>query len=188
MILKKTVFFLLLFVVAATDINGQNEVTKADVITCAQKYEKYVLKKQGQINFWYEKLIFKGAKNKGYDDFSISLIPASYNFFKCKKGKLKKTLNNVCEGNKKDLKYINNVISIFDGKEKKDKNVLNKILHEQHVNSLTLSKNINKSLLMENPKEFKKLINQGKVKLEEYYHFVALNLLITYLLELKNSI
>ena len=188
MTLKKTVFFLLLFVVAAADINGQNKVTKMNIINHTQNYQKDVFKKLGQINFWAEWIIFKGAKRNGYDNFSISLIPASYNFFKCKKGKLKKTLDKVCEGSEQDLKYINKVISIFDEKEKKDKNVLNRILHEQHVRKLTLSKKINKSLLMENPKEFKKFVDQGKVKLEEYYHFVALNLLITYLLELKNSI
>ena len=192
MVLKKTVFFILLLAVTATDINGQKKVTKEDMQQYESRYKDYVLSTQSRINRWHSKIINFGAKKRGYDPYSIRLIPIVYLFCTDKEKRMKDALNEVFNGNEIDLKYVNCGISKFheQGKNNKNflKNFLAKMLHEMHVNSLSLSDKDKKTLL-NNPELFKKRVDQGKVNIEEYYRAVSLNLFIQFWFEkVKNSI
>ncbi len=182
MIVKKINFLFLSFIVSfsvgSMKVNGQNEITKADIKKYAKEYKKYVLNHQKNINRWYEWFIVLGAKRRRYNEFSIRLIPIAYKFFKDKENQLKKALDAVCAGDEKDLEYINKAI---DKQRNKDKNALTKILHEMHVNSLTLSNELNRESLLGNAEFFKKQIHQGNINEEEYDRVFALNTIITLL-------
>ena len=190
MMIKKINFLFLSFIVVTSvrsmEINGKNEVTKKDIKQYQNEYKKYVLNHQKNINRWYEWFIILGAKRRKYNKFSRRLIPIAYKFFKDKENRLNNALDEVCCGNDKDIEYINDAI---DKQGNKDKNALTKILHEMHVNSLTLPKNVKKNFLLSNPELFKKLIDQGKINIEEYYRAIALNLFIQFWCEkIKKSI
>ncbi len=186
MVLKKTVLFLLLFAVSVAEINGKNEVTKKDIKKYKKEYKEYVYEQQGNIIYTPEKFIVWGARYyMKLNEFSISLILVSYKFFK-EESQLKKTLDEVCVGDEKDLEYINDVIGEYDKQGKDDKDLLIRISHKKHVNSLTLSEKINKESLFNNPKLFKRFVDQEKINPEQYRHAVALNLLIQFIVDNRN--
>ncbi len=183
MVLKKTVFFLLIFAVAVVEINGQNEVTKNDISQHKKEYKKYVFGHQKSINTLPKWVIKAGARAKGYDKFSVKCIPIVYKFYKNKEKELENILNEFCNGDEQDLTYINDALDVYNKKKIRNKNVLTKILHRKHVHSLTLSKDIDKEFLVQRPDEFKKLIDKEEVKTNEYNHAIARNMFLTYLLD-----
>lgn len=195
MIVKKTNSLFLSFIVAfsvwSMQVNGsrKEEVTKDVIGQYQNEYKKYVLGHQKDINRWYEYFIMLGAKRRGYNKFSRKCIRIVYTFFKDEENQLKKVLGAVCTGDEQDLEYINDVLNVFNEKAIRNKNVLTRILHRKHVYSLTLSEDIDKEFLVQNPEALKKLIDQGKINLKEYYRAVALNLFIQFWLEtIKKSI
>lgn len=165
----------------------KGEVTKEIIQKHKDDFVDYVLSIQKTVIMTPNWAIKVGAWGVGYNSYSLKLIPISYDFFRNKKKKITKEVNRViCDNLKEeDLEYINDGIDKYNKKDKKDKNTLPFILHIKHVQSLTLPKGVTKQSLIDDPELLVGLINNGKIKRNEYKHAMVLNLLIRFLKEKK---
>lgn len=176
------IFVSLLVVMSAWSMNYKYEVTKQLVLRHKDEYVSYVLSMRKRVKYTPSCFIKIGAMAQKYDEFSISCIPVSYNFFKNNENKLTKELKLViCDSMKeKDLKYINDGINKHNKQGKNDKNKLSHILHVKHVKELTLPSGVAAQALIDNPVLLVDLINKGKIDSNEYGRVMTLNLFIQF--------
>jgi hypothetical protein len=161
-------------------------ITKVIIEQEHQRFSDYVFSMRRQVNYCAETILFKGAKFRGYNDFSCKCIPISYGFFAHDEYMLKRILRNISVD-----RYVNYICVIVDRylhELPRDKNSLSRILHEEHVKNITLSADINKKELMAKPDLYKKLIDQKKINLDERDAFVAAGLFAQYWLEKKGYV
>jgi len=164
----------------------RSHVTKDLMDQYYHKFLNYIFSMRRQINYCAETIIFKGAKFRGYNDFSCKCIPISYGFFARDEQYLKKLLKNIASA--QYIPYINTIIDRYLTEYPRDKNSLSRILHEEHVKHVNFGAGVNKKELMQKPELYKKLIDQNKVNLEERDACVAAGLFAQYWLEKKGHV
>lgn len=150
-----------------------------------KQFIRYVLDMQDQLNdgrWWGEAIMFAGARKlKGCDDFAIECIPLSYNFFDQSKHYIESILTFI------DLEFVNNLFEKYNAKPNNvsEMNWLARISHEEHVRTVPLPLGVIKEELIENPREYKKFIDQKIVEPKECHARIAAGLFVRYWVEKK---
>ena len=123
-----------------------------------------------------EWVIIRGAKFIGCDDTAIACMKISYGLFDRKKEDIQALCRAI------DLDFANTILEKYHSKPG-DMNRLARISHAEHIKRITLPQNVNKAKLIENPEEYKKLIDQKQVNPDELDGLVISSLFVRYCVE-----